>query len=79
MPATSKEIFNAQMNFRGFERSFFMEGYFADEVYHLWPIFCDNGITDRWSALRHFGMDIMYNFWGHDVDSPTFLISDVVP
>ena len=74
MSATSREIFNAQMNFRGFERSFFMEEDFTHETYRQWSVFRDNGISDRWAAFRHFNMDILYNYWNHDLDSPTFLM-----
>ena len=74
MPSTSKEIFNNQMNFKGFERSFFMEDDFTQDTYRKWPVFRDNGITSRWPAFRHFGMDAIYNVWGYEIDSPTFLM-----
>ena len=74
MPSTSKEIFINQMNFRSFERSFFMEENFDDDTYSKWPMFYENGINSRWSAFQHLGMDILYNHWGHEIYSPTYLM-----
>ena len=74
MPSSSKEIFKNQMYFKNFERSFFMEENYADGTYREWPVFYENGIKSRWSAFQHFGMDILYNHWGYEIDSPTFLM-----
>ena len=74
MPSTPKEIFRNQMNYKSFERSFFMEENYADGTYREWPEFYESGISDRWSAFQHFGMDILYNHWGYEIDSPTFLM-----
>jgi len=74
MPSTPKEIFRNQMNFNSFERSFFMEENYADATFNEWQIFRENEIHDRWSAFQHFGMDNLYNHWGYEIDSPTFLM-----
>jgi len=74
MPPTAKEIFRNQMNFKSFERSFFMEENYAEGCFREWPVFLENGIQNRWSAFQHFGMDAIYNYWGYEIDSPTFLM-----
>ena len=74
MPATSKEIFISQMNFKNVERSFFMEENYAEGTFKEWPVFYENGIRNRWDAYHHFGMDMFFNYWGYEIDSPTFLL-----
>ena len=74
MAQTSRQIFNSQMHFHNFERCFFMEDDFTGETFQKWPVFRDNGITNRRAALDWFGMDVLFNAWGYDIESPTFLL-----
>ena len=51
-----------------------MEENYADDTFKKWPVFCENRVNDKWAAFQHFGMDALYNYWGYEVDSPTFLM-----
>lgn len=54
---TARERFNAQMQFKPFDRSFNMEFGYWQEVYDLWPMFVENGIRSEGDANVFLGMD----------------------
>ena len=54
---TARERFNAQMNFKPFDRCFNMEFGYWDENFHQWKMFVDNNIHNNWEADRFFAFD----------------------
>ena len=54
---TDRERFNRQMHYRPVDRCFNMEMGWWEENYTNWPMFRENGITNREEAKRFCGLD----------------------
>ena len=70
---TDRQRFNNQMHYRPVDRCFNMEFGYWKEVFNLWPIFIENGITHTGDANQFFNFDQFNGFgWGRTWMHPHF-------
>ena len=69
---TDRERFNAQMNYKKFDRTFNMEFGYWEENYKIWQGFIDNNIQNERDANIFFGFDKIECIYGNIWLNPGF-------